>query len=240
MLQLWSIVSARQSFVGSTVVDLESSHPDVVEEMLASSVQLAPIGADGVCRSRSGSVLWAPRVSAAQLTEVFGYFGHGYGSAAAFSIAGADSALTWGEPYCAEMPAAMLELIKAEPNGAVGQSYRRYVRMALLPGVRLVGEILQQHGATIGASACLCDCPPVGRANHVQPTLWHAEWPSLTWLKEKHPARVTTEPADAHALQWLAYIRASEVLLAAWDEGVFVDMVPGAPLPLLGMIVCIE
>eukprot|EP01052_Picozoa_sp_SAG31_P052290 SAG31_NODE_12841_length_911_cov_79.574416_3_plen_29_part_01 len=29
------------------------------------------------------------------------------------------------------MPAAMLELIKAEPDGAVGQSYRRYVRMAL-------------------------------------------------------------------------------------------------------------
>eukprot|EP01052_Picozoa_sp_SAG31_P079225 SAG31_NODE_38843_length_292_cov_62.927461_1_plen_39_part_01 len=39
MLQLWSIVFARASFVGSSVVDLESNHPDVVEEMLASSVQ---------------------------------------------------------------------------------------------------------------------------------------------------------------------------------------------------------
>ena len=161
MLQLWSIVYARGAFVGSTVVDLESSHPDVVEEMLASSVQIVPIGADEVCRSRrSDKVLWAPRVSAAQLTEIFGYYGYGYGSAAAFSIAGADSALTWGEPFCAEMPAAMLELIKAEPDGAVGQSYRRYVRMALLPGIRLVGEILRQHGATIGASACFCDWPP--------------------------------------------------------------------------------
>ena len=158
MLQLWSIVMARASFVGSSVVDLESSHPDVVEEMLASSVQLFPIGVDGVCRNRSGNVRWAPRVSAAQLTEVFGYFGHGYGSAAAASIAAADSALTWGEPYCAEMPAAMLELIRAEPDGAVGQSYRRYVRMALLPVVRSVGEILRQHGATIGAPACFGDC----------------------------------------------------------------------------------
>ena len=34
MLQLWSIVNARLSFVGSSVVDLESNHPDVVEEML--------------------------------------------------------------------------------------------------------------------------------------------------------------------------------------------------------------
>eukprot|EP01052_Picozoa_sp_SAG31_P004510 SAG31_NODE_187_length_20848_cov_22.521953_16_plen_36_part_00 len=35
-------------------------------------------------------------------------------------------------------------------------------------------------------------------------------------------------------------MRASEVLLAAWDEGVFVDMVPAQPLPLSGMIACIE
>eukprot|EP01052_Picozoa_sp_SAG31_P049783 SAG31_NODE_11066_length_1069_cov_16.218557_2_plen_186_part_00 len=161
MLQLWSIVYARSSFVGSSVVDLESNHPDVVEEMLASSVQMFPIGADGVCRSRrSAAVQWAPRVSAAQLTEAFGYVMHGYGSATAASIALADIMLLFGEPLCAEMPAAMLELIKAEPNGEVGQSYRRYVRMALLPGIRLAGEILQQHGATIGAPACFCDCPP--------------------------------------------------------------------------------
>ena len=160
MLQLWSIVLARASFVGSSVVDLESNHPDVVEEMLASSVQMFPIGADGMCRNKSGRVAWAPRVSAAQLTEAFGYGLHGSGSAAAASISSADSALTWSEPYCAEMPAAMLELIKAEPDGAVGQSYRRYVRMALLPGIRLVGEILRQHGATIGAPACFFDCQP--------------------------------------------------------------------------------
>eukprot|EP01052_Picozoa_sp_SAG31_P002830 SAG31_NODE_102_length_25175_cov_10.778553_22_plen_164_part_00 len=154
MLQLWSIIVARASFVSSSVVDLESNHPDVVEEMLASSVKFHPIGVDGACRSsRSGTVHWAPRVSAAQLTEVFAFYNRGSGSAAAASIATADGALTWGEPYCAEMPAAILELIKAEPDSAVGQRYRRYVRMALLPGIRLVGEIVQQHGATIGAPA---------------------------------------------------------------------------------------
>eukprot|EP01052_Picozoa_sp_SAG31_P068593 SAG31_NODE_27397_length_426_cov_1.920489_1_plen_89_part_01 len=89
MLQLWSIVYARFSFVGNTVVDLESNHPDVVEEMLASSVQLFPIGADGVCRNRSGNVRWAPRVSAAQLTEAFAYINYGCGSATAASIGSA-------------------------------------------------------------------------------------------------------------------------------------------------------
>eukprot|EP01052_Picozoa_sp_SAG31_P004509 SAG31_NODE_187_length_20848_cov_22.521953_15_plen_179_part_00 len=154
MLQLWSIVFARMSFAGSCVVDMERNSPDVVEEMLASSIQLLPIGVDGMCRSRSGRLVWAPRVSAAQLTEGFAYHLYGYGSAAAASIASADAALTWSEPYCAEVPAAMLEMIKAEPSGAVAHSYRRYVRTALLPGIRLVGEILRQHGATIGAPAC--------------------------------------------------------------------------------------
>eukprot|EP01052_Picozoa_sp_SAG31_P004159 SAG31_NODE_169_length_21415_cov_29.765338_21_plen_166_part_00 len=161
MLQILAFGSARVSFVGSSVVDLESSHPDVVEEMLASSVEMFPVGVDGVCRSsRSGMVKWAPRVSTAQLTEAFGSTIHGFGSAAAASITTADALLAVAQPYCAEMPAAMLELIKAEPDGAVGQSYRRYVRMALLPGIRLVGEILRQHGATIGALACFCDCAP--------------------------------------------------------------------------------
>eukprot|EP01052_Picozoa_sp_SAG31_P061062 SAG31_NODE_20173_length_581_cov_7.045643_1_plen_159_part_10 len=130
LLQLWSIASARAYFVGNSVVDLESNHPDVVEEMLAFSVKMFPIGADGVCRNRSGRVGWAPRVSTAQLTEAFGYGMHGCGSAAAASISIADALFMHGEPYCAEMPAAMLELIKAEPDGAVGQNYRRYVRMA--------------------------------------------------------------------------------------------------------------
>ena len=48
------------------------------------------------------------------------------------------------------------------------------------------------------------------RANHIQTTLWHAEWPSLAWLKEKYPARSNTEGADAYAFYWLAYMRASE------------------------------
>ena len=74
------------------------------------------------------------------------------------------------------MPAAMLELIRAEPDGAIGLSYRRYARMALLPGIRLVGEILRQHGATIGALACFCANRSTvsdngRRANHVQTTL---------------------------------------------------------------------
>ena len=151
--QLWSMSFARLYFVAGFVPQLESSHPDVVEEMLASSTQMFPIGTDGVCRSgKSGSMQWAPRVSSAQLTEGFALHNHGASTTAAVSVGLADAFITYGQPYCAELPAAMLELIKAEPDGALGQTYQRYVRTALLPGVRFLAEIMQVHGATIGAT----------------------------------------------------------------------------------------
>ena len=96
---------------------------------------------------------------------------------------------------------------------------------------RLVSAI--GHRSTVSQNGRPCKPRPTH-------TLWHAEWPSLTWLKEKHPNRASVESADSHAQFWLAYMRASEVLLAAWDEGVFVDMVPGRPLPVSGMLACIE
>ena len=129
MLQLVAITTARQQFVTGIVPQLESSHPDVVEEMLASSTQISPIGSDGVCRSNmSGSTQWAPRVSTAQLTEAFATALLGSRTAAAASIAGVDTLLTVSQPYCVELPAAMLELIQAEPNGEIGKAYQRYIR----------------------------------------------------------------------------------------------------------------
>eukprot|EP01052_Picozoa_sp_SAG31_P005142 SAG31_NODE_222_length_19895_cov_34.907626_7_plen_198_part_00 len=153
MQQLFSIGSARHHFVAGLVPQLESNRPDVVEEMLASSTQMFPIGSDGVCRSgKSGRMKWTPRVSTAQLTEGFGAHLSSAKTAAAVSIADADGIISWGQPYCAELPAAILELIKAEPDGELGQTYQRYVQTALLPGVRLVAEILRVHGATIGTT----------------------------------------------------------------------------------------
>eukprot|EP01052_Picozoa_sp_SAG31_P013554 SAG31_NODE_817_length_11849_cov_6.737362_6_plen_153_part_00 len=152
MLQLQSVIVSRHSFINSIVMQMQSSHADLVEEMLAYSTQLFPIGSDGVCRNMSGRVQWAPRVSTAQLTETFEYFYRGAETAACMSVSGADGASVFGQPYCAELPAAILELIKAEPDSAIGQSYQRYARMELLPKFRLAAETLRLHGATIGLS----------------------------------------------------------------------------------------
>ena len=53
------------------------------------------------------------------------------------------------EPFTAELPAVILEVIRAEPLGWAGLSYRRYIEATLLPSVRRVAEILRSHAATI-------------------------------------------------------------------------------------------
>ena len=60
------------------------------------------------------------------------------------------------------------------------------------------------------------------------------------FLKEKFPHRSSLEASDSYALAWLGYMRSFEVVLAAWDEGVFVEMMPGFALPFAGLIACIE
>ena len=50
------------------------------------------------------------------------------------------------------LPAAIMNVVKEEPGGAVGLSYRRYVKSALLPAVRRVADLLRNHAATIEVS----------------------------------------------------------------------------------------
>lgn len=64
----------------------------------------------------------------------------------------------------------MLDIVKAEPSGSIGMSYRRYIKSSFLPAVNRVVEILRNHSCTI-------------------------EWPSVAWQKETFPARGGTEGA---------------------------------------------
>ena len=134
LLEFAAIVNARQSFVLDTVHRMESSHPDAVGAMLAHAASMFVVGPDGAARSlRSGTVRWTPRLASAQITEAFAERSWGYPSAAAFAIAVADGYITMSQPYCAELPAAVLEIVAAEPSSAIGMGYKRYVRSAYLP-----------------------------------------------------------------------------------------------------------
>ena len=65
------------------------------------------------------------------------------------AIGAVDMVTALSQPFTAELPAAILDIVAAEPLGAIGLSYRRYVQSTLLPGIRRVAAILRSHSATI-------------------------------------------------------------------------------------------
>ena len=115
------------------------------------------------------------------LTEAFSNHSLGSPSAAAASIGAVDAYTTFSQPYDAELPAAAI-LVAAEPSGAVGLSYRRYVKSTLLPGIRRVAAILRSHAATI-------------------------EWPS--WPGRRRSSRAGQAPSRRMATQYTGLVRLS-------------------------------
>ena len=120
--EMGGIVFTRMSYVFEIVGQLESTHPQAVADMLAHA-SMFTIGPDGIASSaRHGDIMWAPRQVSAQLTEAFVNQNMGSPSAAAALIGSADLHATYSKPFTAELPAAILEIVAAEPLGAVGLS----------------------------------------------------------------------------------------------------------------------
>jgi hypothetical protein len=131
------------------VFEMETSHSEVVALVLSFSAALYTIGADGKLRSvRSGKVYWVPDLPA-QLTQSFDDMVFAASSAAVNSISYADTFSMIGQPYYFELPQTIVDVIATEPAGTIAESYRRYVRTVLVPGVQAVAELLKAHAASI-------------------------------------------------------------------------------------------
>jgi hypothetical protein len=205
---------ARYSYVQDAVFEMETSHPEAVAAMLSFSTAIwigLGIGEDGKMRSfRSRKVFWEPDVPA-QLTGIFGDYIGGAPSAAAVSIYLADAFSTHRQPYCFELPQTILDVVAANPAGAIAESYYRYVRTALVPGVRAVGELLKAHAATI-------------------------EWPPIEWLAEQFPDVPWSARSNASfGEQWTGYARSWGRVLAQWDAENFTIVRPAGPMPFAGL-----
>ena len=70
-------------------------------------------------------------------------------SAAVCSIVTAFGNLSLRQPYGMELPAQMVQLIEAEPTGAIACRWRRFVEAALLPALSRIVDLLQEFSATI-------------------------------------------------------------------------------------------
>ena len=115
----------------------------------------------------------------------------------------------------------------------------------LAPGLRRVAATLKAHGAIIEVSASRRPRPAA--SPHWPPLLntpcgpVTAQWPSKAWLAEKFPGGSwSVDAADTFASKWFAYANSWEALLSAWEDEVFTVMWTEMPLPLPGLVECLE
>ena len=80
---------------------------------------------------------------------MFGYGSFGSPSAAAQVVGEADAIRLFSQPYCSELPAVILALATADPDGVVGLGFRRYCKTSLIPAVQRVAAILRGHDSMI-------------------------------------------------------------------------------------------
>jgi hypothetical protein len=211
-LSLYSLMHTRYCYVADTVFEMEASHPEAVAEMLAFSATMFPVGADGkVTSAQTGTMYWDPSLPT-QLTRTFENEMLAMPSAAACSARIVDVVLCNAQPFCTELPQAILNVVAAEPTGVIAQSYRRYIRTVWVPGVQHVAELLKAHSAVI-------------------------EWPTLEWLTKKFPqVPWHTMPNYYFAFYWITYAMSWNRILAEWEEAEnFAVLRTAYPIPFGGL-----
>jgi hypothetical protein len=199
------------SYVSDLVFDLARSHPEPVNARLAFAT-MCLIGVDGkVTSALSGNVLWAPNPPS-QHTRNFGQASMAAPSAATVRIYIADALAKWEQPYCFELPQAILNIVAAEPAGAIAESYRRYIRTVLVPQVETVANLLTAHAAMI-------------------------EWPPKEWLSKQFPGlNMNGLSSGLFGEQWVAYALSWSGVLADWNEVEKFSVVrPAYPMPFAGL-----
>ena len=144
--------SERARFIAAAVVELETSAPEVVAQMLeqCKSAQMG-VSADGTqgLSLRSGNVLWDPKTRPMGLTFATSAQTTSYDTAASVVVAGADVIIYSTQAYCRELPQAILDCIAADPTAPLARKFRLYARHSFVPGMRQVSNLLEAHAAVV-------------------------------------------------------------------------------------------
>eukprot|EP01052_Picozoa_sp_SAG31_P027916 SAG31_NODE_2651_length_5296_cov_2.101770_7_plen_335_part_00 len=212
------VVHARANFVCGAVLELESTNPDIVADMVAQSTPFHAIGSDGKVRSaRSGTMHWQPREASllgpTQNFDTYMQFGK---SAAAMVINNSDVIITFLRPYVSVAPRLILDVVRDDPQSVLAQNYRRYAQMVLLPQLRRVANILAR-------ASCKIELPP------------------MSWLQDKFKILPWYSLSNSFFLrEWIGYTDAFENVVVGWQEGDFAQICPDFGVPILGLMATIN
>ena len=122
-------------------------------------------------------------------------------------------------PY--ELPSALSEQIREEPNGPLAQQYREWARTEWEPTVRRIAELIRTRSQ-------LLEPIPAARLAQIfhEPPIGFKDWDYT--------------PRGLFLSMWLAYARGWEGLLAKWDAGDYSAVRPSAPFPIGLLLFAIE
>ena len=77
-------------------------------------------------------------------------------------VAAHDTYLVASQPFCSQIPDAILNIVASEPTGEIAEMYRGYVRHTLMPLMQRVADMLREYSA-------------------------YMELPPKAWLEQKFP-----------------------------------------------------
>eukprot|EP01052_Picozoa_sp_SAG31_P046738 SAG31_NODE_9058_length_1341_cov_7.323671_1_plen_233_part_10 len=201
-------------------MELETSAPEVVAQMVEQISSSYTIDATGTraFRARNGELYWdVARSRPAGLTRVHGAIRDAFSTVASKCTLTADLAYFASQPWCQELPAALLAALAADPTTDFARRFRSYAKHDLVPDLLRVTNLLEQHAAVV-------DLPP------------------LEFLKTKFPQdNWHIQPTNQYQLYWVARTRQWQALLTEWDAGhIEVMYPPNALYPHSGLHGTIE
>eukprot|EP01052_Picozoa_sp_SAG31_P027860 SAG31_NODE_2642_length_5323_cov_3.407351_4_plen_290_part_00 len=194
--EIYGILYARVATLVGFVDLLEGSHPEIVEEMLSFASGGYESRPDGTVVSRgSGMIKWTPKQNGFCLA--LPNHDESASSARAYMISSYDGFTMLSQPFCAELPSAILNLVDSEPEGEIAGLYRGYIRHTLIPCFRQVLNTLRDHAA-------------------------YVEHPPKAWLTKTYPDISWSTHMNRMFIQYLfAYTSSFERIVSNWDAGDF-------------------
>eukprot|EP01052_Picozoa_sp_SAG31_P039184 SAG31_NODE_5382_length_2572_cov_64.320259_2_plen_526_part_00 len=211
--EIQTLTVSRVFIVWEIVGRLEVSHPDAVKEMMSFANGVASeLRSDGtVVSCSSGNLYWTSKPPP-ELTRALAEHRFGAPTGAAEVISQHDTFVSVSQPYCFEMPSAILDIINAEPTGEIAELYRGYIRHVLMPLARRITDTLREYAA-------------------------YLELPTKDWLQKMFPKMGWRNYSNSRFFQtWLTHTECFERVMAEWTVGNFASTRAGAPLPISGLM----
>eukprot|EP01052_Picozoa_sp_SAG31_P067335 SAG31_NODE_26123_length_448_cov_0.630372_1_plen_121_part_00 len=102
-------------------MELEATHPEVLQAILAKLSPMFPTDEDGTLRTTYGKAIWKPH-DPDVLLRTYNDYTFSYPTAASLKVAGAEFFHSFSAPFCSEIAQPMLDVIAATPTSGIAQS----------------------------------------------------------------------------------------------------------------------